>query len=180
MTRPIIWALGAAVTAALYATVASDRLASKFRSGGSQPATAATAIADRPSPSGSPAAGDGTLVLNADLRGHYVAHAQIEGLRVRVLVDTGASFVALSYEDAQKAGIKVEARDFTLRMSTANGLAAAAPVRLREVRLGDIVVRDVQAIVCPKGALGTSLLGMSFLKRLGKFEVSQGRLTLRG
>ena len=65
-------------------------------------------------------------------------------------------------------------------ISTANGIVAAASVRLAEVKVGDIAVRGVEALVLPPGKLGTSLLGMSFLKRLGGFEIAQGRLILKG
>jgi len=97
-----------------------------------------------------------------------------------MLVDTGASIVALSYEDAETVGIRVTANDFTAQLRTANGVVEAAPVRLPEIRVGDILVENVDAVVLPRGRLGTSLLGMSFLRRLRGFEMSQGRLTLRG
>ena len=119
-------------------------------------------------------------MVSADLRGHFVVHPTLDGKRVRMLVDTGASFVALSHEDARLAGISVSPRDYTRRVATANGIVEAAPVRLAEVKIGDISVRSVEALVLPPGKLGTSLLGMSFLKRLGGFEIAQGRLILKG
>ena len=97
-----------------------------------------------------------------------------------MLVDTGATTVALTYEDAASAGIRPFPGDFTRRVSTANGSVAVAPVRLREVRIGDLTVRDVDAVVVPSGRLGTSLLGMSFLRHLGGFDIADNRLTLRG
>lgn len=194
MARPIVWALGTAVFAVIWATSASDRLATRFKfssarspasaSSGSGAAQTVTAAQTGAGQSGSAAqaavTAGSSITLNADLRGHFVAHPTVDGLRVRMLVDTGASFVALSHEDAKKAGIRVEPRDFTIRVSTANGITSAAPVRIRELRVGDITVRNVDAVVTQQGALGTSLLGMSFLKRIGGFEVSAGRLTLRG
>jgi aspartyl protease family protein len=119
------------------------------------------------------------LTVSADLQGHFILHPTLDGRRVRMLVDTGASLVALSEEDARLAGITVAERDFSRTIQTANGLVRAAPVRIREMRVGDILVRDVEAVVLPAGRLGTSLLGMTFLRRLGGFEISQGRLTLR-
>jgi aspartyl protease family protein len=65
-------------------------------------------------------------------------------------------------------------------VSTANGVVQTAPVRIREIRVGDILVRDVEAVVLPPRALGVSLLGMSFLRRLEGFEIAKGRLVLRG
>jgi aspartyl protease family protein len=97
-----------------------------------------------------------------------------------MLVDTGASIVALSYDDARAVGLSVHPAAFTRKLSTANGVVEAAPVQIREIRVGEIVARNVDAVVLPRGRLETSLLGMSFLKRLGGFEIARGRLTLKG
>jgi aspartyl protease family protein len=170
MTRPIVWALGTLGMAALSATATSDRLAARFGLSAQTPHAAAV----HP-----PESQTRTMAISADLRGHFIVHPTLDGRRVRMLVDTGASLVTLSHEDAQLAGIRVSGRDFTRAIATANGTVQAAPVRIREMRVGDIVVYDVEALVLPQGRLGTSLLGMSFLRRLGGFEISQGRLTLR-
>ena len=169
MTRPIVWAFGMLATAALSATAAGDRIAARFGLAGSRPAK----LQRSSEPSR-------TLTLSADLYGHFVVHPALNGQRVRMLVDTGASFVALSHEDAAMLGLKVSQKDFTRRSSTANGVVETAPVRIKEIRIGDIAVRDVEAVVLPPRALSTSLLGMSFLKRLEGFEVAKGRLVLRG
>ncbi len=95
-----------------------------------------------------------------------------------MLVDTGASIVALSGDSARRLGIYPAAGDFTLVMSTANGSVAAAPVTLGEIRIGDVAVRDVPAVVFQGEALGTNLLGMTFLKRLSRFEAGGGQLVL--
>ncbi|TGD98796.1 TIGR02281 family clan AA aspartic protease [Methylobacterium nonmethylotrophicum] len=121
-----------------------------------------------------------SVTLAQDLAGHFQAHPQVEGQVLRMLVDTGATLCAFTREDAARAGIRVAERDFTVRIGTANGTVLAAPVRVREMRLGGITVRDVEGVVLPSGRLGTSLLGMSFLRRLRGFEVASGRLTLRG
>jgi aspartyl protease family protein len=94
-------------------------------------------------------------------------------------VDTGASFVALTYSDAAAIGILPMPSDFNIKMATANGMASAAAVRLHEVRLDTIDVEDVPAVVMPRGVMGTSLLGMSFLKKLGSFNISAGDLVLK-
>lgn len=174
MTRPIIWAVCTVVGTAAWATMSTDKLATKLgftsaRSGPVAPAQASSAVA-----------GENVLTLDGDLVGHFTAHPSLDGRRIRMLVDTGATYVALSYEDAMMIGLKVEPRDFTVRLSTANGVASAARTRIGEVKLGEITVRNVDAIVAQRGAMRTSLLGMSFLKRLKGFEVSKGRLTLRG
>ena len=170
MTRPIVWASGILISAVLSATTASERIAGLFGVGTPRQDAGAAAKGE----SGS------RIVVSADLRGHFVVHPTLDGKRVRMLVDTGASFIALSHEDARLAGINVSARDYTRPISTANGMVMAASVRLTEVKVGDIAVRGVEALVLPPGKLGTSLLGMSFLKRLGGFEIAQGRLILKG
>jgi len=178
MTRPILWATGVLFSAALSATAAGDRIAAKLGLPSSAPpvrlASAQTGANLNPNPNPNP------VTVSADLRGHFVVHPTLDGRRVRMLVDTGASILALSHEDAQIAGVRVSPRDFTGRIATANGVVQAAPVRIGEVRIGDIVVRNVEGVVLPPGKLGTSLLGMSFLKRLGGFEIAQGRLVLKG
>ena len=121
----------------------------------------------------------GVMTVPADRRGHFLVEPSVNGQRIRMLVDTGASVVALSHEDAASAGFRPAPGDFTVTVSTANGVAQAAPVRIDEIQIGDITVRGVQAMVAKPGALNVSLLGMTFLKRLGGFEIAQGRLTLR-
>lgn len=86
--------------------------------------------------------------------------------------------VALTYEDAERAGLRLKPSDFTASVSTANGTAAVAPVTLDRVSIGRITVRDVRAAVCERGRLEKTLLGMSFLSRLDRVDISAGRLTL--
>ncbi len=169
MARPIIWALGTAGLIGVMAAGGAERMA-----------LVAAKLPDRTERSERPPDGGRTVILSADLAGHFTVHPSLDGRRIRMLVDTGASQVALSYEDALKVGLRPEARDFTRKVSTANGIVAVAPVRLGEVRVGEILVRNVDAVVLPDGRLGTSLLGMSFLKRIGGFEIARGQLTLRG
>ena len=103
------------------------------------------------------------VALRAGPHGHFHANAEINGRRIEVMVDTGASLVALTFEDASRAGIYVRDSDFTQRVRTANGIARVAPVTLDRVSIGDITVRNVPASVSERGKLGTTLLGMSFL-----------------
>jgi aspartyl protease family protein len=121
----------------------------------------------------------GPVTVLADRRGHYVVEPMVDGHRIQMLVDTGASAVALSHEDAARAGIRVAPSDFTVDVHTANGVTQAAPVRIAEIQIGDITVRGVEAFVARPGVMKTSLLGMTFLKRLGGFEIAQGRLIMR-
>ena len=118
----------------------------------------------------------GTVELRAGQHGHFETPAQLNGRTIQVMVDTGASFVALTYEDAERAGIFVSSSDFTHRSQTANGVAKFAPVRLDRVSIGDITVRNVEAAVMERGKLQTSLLGMSFLGKLTRTEMRKGGL----
>ncbi|MDA0998659.1 MAG: TIGR02281 family clan AA aspartic protease [Proteobacteria bacterium] len=110
--------------------------------------------------------------------GHFRIEADINGRRLRLLVDTGASVVVLSQGDAVRAGIDVAKLSFTQQVRTANGLAMAAPIRIANITIGPIVVEDVRASVGGPGMSG-SLLGMSFLERLSAFEIRGDKLVLR-
>jgi aspartyl protease family protein len=120
----------------------------------------------------------GGVTLRAGSHGHFEARAEINGKPVDVMVDTGASLVALSYEDAQRAGIYVKDSDFTQRTQTANGIARAAPVILERVSIGDITIRNVRASVAERGRQNVTLLGMTFLSRLSRTEMRKGTLVL--
>ena len=137
-----------------------------------------TVAAPEPRPQLNGSYGRATVVLAADPRGHFLAEPSINGVKIRSLVDTGASVVALSSEDAQRAGVFPAGADYQIPVSTANGVVKAAAVRLREVRIDNIVLRDVDAMVMPQGRLSGTLLGMSFLRRLAGMQVSDGRLIL--
>lgn len=112
--------------------------------------------------------------------GDFAINAQINGARVAMVLDTGASSVVLTREDAKAAGLPIEVLDYSVNIDTANGRARAAPVTLDRVAVGSLVERSVDALVAPPGQLKTSLLGMSFLNRLQSWEVSGDRLLLHG
>jgi aspartyl protease family protein len=116
--------------------------------------------------------------LKADSRGHFIVRAEINGSDIMVLVDTGASAVALSYEDASDAGLRPGSLDFNIPIATANGIAKAARVKLDRVEIDGVRVYDVDGMVLPEGTLRGSLLGMSFLSRLRSFKVEDGVLYL--
>ncbi len=111
--------------------------------------------------------------------GHFSARAEVNGAKLTMMVDTGASTVVLRPADAEKAGIDTRSIQFTVPVQTANGTAYAAPVRLRSISIGGIAVRDVEALVSKPGVLKESLLGMSFLRRLRSYEFTGEFLTLR-
>jgi len=110
--------------------------------------------------------------------GHYWAEAKIDGRAVRVLVDTGASVVALTREDALRLGLTLKPQDFDRTVQTASGPARAAAVTLESVSVAGAKVERVQALVVEQG-LAQSLLGMSYLGRLSGFEATPAALTLR-
>jgi len=110
--------------------------------------------------------------------GHYWAEARIDGRGVRVLVDTGASVMSLTRDDAAYLGLKLAPADFDRPVQTAAGPARAAAVTLASVSVAGARVEQVQALVFEQG-LGQSLLGMSYLGRLSGFEATPAALTLR-
>jgi aspartyl protease family protein len=117
-----------------------------------------------------------TLVYRADRRGHFSLTATVNGAPTRFVVDTGASLVALTLDDARAAGIGRSELVFNQLTQTANGRVHFAPVMLREVRIEQLSIENVPAAVIEN--LDQSLLGMSFLKRLRGFEVREGALTI--
>jgi aspartyl protease family protein len=119
------------------------------------------------------------LVINKGAGGHFEANVAVDGTSVRMLVDTGASSVVLSREDAVRVGIDPAGLTYSITVSTANGRALAAPVTLRELAIGPIVRRNVRAMVTDEGRLDQSLLGMTFLGTLGSLEITRDELRLK-
>jgi aspartyl protease family protein len=110
--------------------------------------------------------------------GHFHVEAEVDGELISFLVDTGASDVALTPEDARRLGFDLEQLDFSAHVETANGVVRAAPVRLDEIVIGPIRIENVRASI-NEVPMTSSLLGMSFLKRLeGGYEVRNDTLTL--
>jgi aspartyl protease family protein len=128
-------------------------------------------------PSSSPA--PLSVTLAADPQGHFLVEPIINGTRLRMLVDTGASLVVLPREDARRLGINPAPSEFRAAVSTANGSVLVAPILLKEITVGGVSVRDVRAAVFPDNKLQVGLLGMSFLSKLSYFEVAGGRLVLK-
>jgi clan AA aspartic protease (TIGR02281 family) len=118
------------------------------------------------------------VTLSANHYGHFVVKAEINGVKVELLTDTGATYVALNYETALALGFDDKMLDFSSRSSTANGIASVAPVNLDYLRIGSIVLHDVKAVIAERGKMTQNLLGMSFIKRLSGFELSGGMLDM--
>ncbi len=114
------------------------------------------------------------------LDGHFTAKVRVNGKPVSMIVDTGATSIVLTPEDAEKAGIDTKALTYKVPVLTANGRAMAARIRLNKVAIGPLDREKVDALVAQPGALSQSLLGMSFLSRLRSYEFSGDFLTLRG
>lgn len=112
---------------------------------------------------------------NADASGHFFVDADVNGTTIRFLVDTGATVVALSQDDARAAGIYDG--NFSVTVNTANGQTHAAPTTLRSVRLQQLEVLDVPAVVMEQ-QMPVSLLGMSFLSKLEGYSIRDGVLTM--
>ncbi|ODR98457.1 hypothetical protein AUC68_08470 [Methyloceanibacter methanicus] len=114
------------------------------------------------------------------LNGHFTAKVEVNGMPVSMIVDTGASSIVLTPEDAQAAGIDVDEMTFRVPVLTANGRTMAARIWLEDVAIGPLDRTRVEALIAQPGALSQSLLGMSFLSRLRSYEFSGDFLTLRG
>ena len=117
-----------------------------------------------------------TIIYPANERGHVVLDAAVNGAPVKMLVDTGASLVTLTQQDARAAGLFPGDLMFKGRVETANGSARMAPVTLREIRIGQLSLYDVPAAVMEN--LSMSLLGMSFLSRLQSYQMRDGKLAI--
>ena len=143
---------------------------------GAAPQAAVAAAAETPSDA-APSDGQASIVKSPD--GHFWADAQVNGGHpIHFLVDTGATAVALTANDARSLGIDPSSLDYRYTVTTANGPARAAAVKLSDVSVDRADVENVQAFVIDQG-LQTSLLGMTFLGRLSKFEATPDTLVLK-
>jgi aspartyl protease family protein len=112
--------------------------------------------------------------------GDFQVAAQVNGTRVAMALDTGASTVVLTQDAAKAAGLPLELLSYDVQIDTANGRTRAASVTLDRITVGEIVERKVPALVAQPGLLRVSLLGMTFLNRLESWEVRGDKLLLRG
>lgn len=109
--------------------------------------------------------------------GHYYLTAEVSGVPVRFVVDTGASQIVLSQEDAERIGIDTKSLAYLGRAYTANGEVRTAPVRLENLVVGSVRHENLRAVV-NEGEMGQSLLGMDYLQRFASIEITGGRLIL--
>lgn len=122
--------------------------------------------------------GEGDVAIRRSSDGHFRVTATVEGARIRFLVDTGASLIALSPKDARAIGFDTDKLQYGLRIQTANGTAWSAGVSLGEISVGPIRTRNVRAAISRSG-LSESLLGLAFLNRLSGYEVRGDTMILK-
>jgi aspartyl protease family protein len=165
-------AVASALAAAQVVSVLDSRSRAVAAAAEARPVPVVVPVPDATPATGGPA----SLVKAAD--GHFWAEATVNGKRVRFLVDTGATTVALTAADAQRLGMKASDLNFDHTVATASGEVKAALVELDYVSVAGARVEHVQALVLQDG-LAQSLLGMSYLGRLSRFEATPTALILR-
>ena len=121
----------------------------------------------------------GEVVAARKTDGSFLIKGSVNGNEARFIFDTGASTVVLRAENAAALGFKPEALNYSIPVSTANGTALAAPVVIESLSVGSITEKNIPALIARTGVLHANLLGMSFLERLGSYEVRGNRLILR-
>jgi len=157
------------VFVSLFGSIAAADMVLRFQK--DRPAAESRPVMAMPQPAtAAQPAGGNTAMLYADTRGHFFAEIYVRGIPVRTMVDTGASVVSFSAEDAAKIGLREETGQRRAPFSTANGVVTASMVRVPEMRLQGIVVHDVEAAIMPRGAMQGTLLGMSFMRKLQSYE----------
>ncbi|MCO5160903.1 MAG: TIGR02281 family clan AA aspartic protease [Mesorhizobium sp.] len=114
----------------------------------------------------------------ADRTGHFRTELRFNGRKIEGLIDTGATLVAMNETTARKVGVSVSRSDFKYDVNTANGKARAAVVRIETIEIGRIRIEDVDAVVLEDKSLRNTLIGMSLLKQLARFEVKDEVLVL--
>ncbi|MDL2400164.1 TIGR02281 family clan AA aspartic protease [Rhizobium mayense] len=156
------------------ATQVPALLGTQVATGESAAPVVKVAVAQQPTP----AAGYGSVLLPAGAGGHYEGDFKINGRSVHGLIDTGATYVAINESTARRLGISGNDLDYRYTIQTANGPSKVALAKLDRLEIGTIKVRDVDAVVSKDDALNTTLIGMSFLKKLNSYGAENGSLRL--
>jgi aspartyl protease family protein len=120
----------------------------------------------------------GELIILLSQDGHFYMDVRINGVAMRFMIDTGASDITISLDEAKRIGIDLKKLSFDKPYQTANGTSWGANVNLEEIEVGNVKFKNVSASV-NNAEMGTSLLGMSFLRKFRKYEFYQDRLVLR-
>lgn len=140
--------------------------------------TAALRVRSELIPAYATPSGPHELVLSQDQDGGYSVMGAIDGKPIRLAIDTGASDIVLSPQDAARLGVDVGRLNFALHFETANGVGDGAAYTAEALGVGPIRLSNVEMSI-NRAPMGVSLLGMAFLRRLESFEVKDGRLYLR-
>lgn len=111
--------------------------------------------------------------------GHFRAIAQVNDADIGLLIDTGASLVLLRHDDALRIGLDLGELNYVTPLTTASGRSYVAPIIIDVLTVGDVTVTNVRAAVAEKGALHSSLLGMSFLEKLHEIVIQKDIMILR-
>ena len=176
--RVIFFAIVGVALALLGSSFFLDRLPGPAPASAARATESVAAEASAPEPPQSQSSGYREASLEADQRGQYAAEVLIDGVPVRMLVDTGASEVCVSASTARRLGLSPSGGRKRV-MQTANGLSTADPTILRSLSLDGLYMNDVEALILAPEAGEVNLLGMSFLKRLVSVEQRSGMLILR-
>jgi aspartyl protease family protein len=119
----------------------------------------------------------GSLRINISSDGHFYIDVRINDIPMHFMIDTGASDIVISVSEAEKIGINPKNLIFNKPYQTANGRSWGASIKFDKVEVGDVIFRDVSASV-NNANMGTSLLGMSFLRKFKKYEFYRDKLIL--
>lgn len=117
------------------------------------------------------------IIINMSYGNHFYANVKVNNKNIRFMIDTGATDMVLSLRDAKKAGINIAKLIFNKPYQTANGISYGASVVLKDVKFGNLNLKNVRASVNSTD-MGVSLLGMSFLRNFKKYEFYQNKLIL--
>jgi len=134
---------------------------------------------DEPAPYAAFATAPREATLNRAWDGHFRTIAKIDEADIGIMVDTGASLVLLRHDDAMRAGVDPDLLDFNIPLTTASGRSFVASYQFSQIRIGGVVVRNVQGAIAEPGALHSSLLGMSFIEQLTEAVIRKDAMILR-
>jgi aspartyl protease family protein len=174
MSKFLLFAVGACIVGGLYIASPKGPLGA---SASVTPASTAPTDAASDAKDGMRNGGQ-EMVLKRAPNGHFYADVKINGKSIKMMVDTGASTIALSRDDAEDLGIPLSPSDFTGTAMTAAGKVGIKPVTLERVAIGHMETDDVEAAVVEQG-LDQSLLGQSWLSRVGQVTIEDDKMTLR-
>lgn len=120
---------------------------------------------------------DGSFIINASKDKHFHVEAKMNNRIIDCVIDTGASGIVIDTDDARKVGVDVEQLQYNMPAETANGMIYSAPAQIAYLRIGDVELKDA-VIMVNKAAMGSCLLGMSFLNTFKKISIEKDRMVI--